>query len=130
MIEFHLYQLLKVWLIFWIQNGKILNKITYRPICSEFSDDPSLEQINLTVWVKQAFDQSKGSAGARTLSVIVSKQHNVKITRYKAEKIMAQQGLVSRQLIRHRYSKADKEQAIHDNLLKRAFSPTKCGRAM
>ena len=85
---------------------------------------PSLKQINLTLWVKQAFDQSKGSAGARTLSAIVSQQHNVKLTRYKASKIMAQQGLVSRQLIRHRYSKADKEHAIHDNLLKRAFSPT------
>ena len=36
---------------------------------------------------------------------------------------MAQQGLISRQLIRHRYSKADKEYAIHDNLLKREFSP-------
>ena len=36
---------------------------------------------------------------------------------------MAQQGLISRQLIRHRYSKADKEHAIHDNLLKREFSP-------
>ena len=84
---------------------------------------PSLKQINLTLWVKQAFDQSKGSAGARTLSAIVSQQHNVKLTRYKASKIMAQQGLVSRQLIRHRYSKADKEHAIHDNLLKREFSP-------
>ena len=37
---------------------------------------------------------------------------------------MAQQGLVSRQLIRHRYSKADKEHAICDKLLKREFSPT------
>ena len=83
----------------------------------------SLKQINLTLWVKQAFDASKGSAGARTLSAIVSQQHNIKLTRYKA-KIMAQQGLVSRQLIRHRYSKADKEHAIHGNLLKRAFSPT------
>lgn len=36
---------------------------------------------------------------------------------------MAQQGLISRQLIRHRYSKVDKEHAIHDNLLKREFSP-------
>ena len=44
---------------------------------------PSLKQINLTLWVKQAFDQSKGSAGARTLSAIVSQQHNVKLTRYK-----------------------------------------------
>ena len=84
---------------------------------------PSLEQINLNLWVKQAYDQTKGSGGARTLSAIVSQQHNVKLTRYKASKIMAQQGLVSRQLIRHRYSKADKEHAIHDNLLKREFSP-------
>ena len=54
---------------------------------------------------------------------MVSQQHGIKLTRYKAGKIMAQQGLISRQLIRHRYSKADKEHAIHDNLLKREFSP-------
>ena len=84
---------------------------------------PSLEQINLNLWVKQAYDQTKGSGGARTLSAMVSQQHGIKLTRYKAGKIMAQQGLISRQLIRHRYSKADKEHAIHDNLLKREFSP-------
>nr|WP_158522036.1 hypothetical protein [Moraxella osloensis] len=50
---------------------------------------------------------------------MVSKQYGIKLTRYKAGKIMAQQGLISRQLIRHRYSKADKEHAICDNLLKR-----------
>lgn len=54
---------------------------------------------------------------------MVSKQHNVKLTRYKASKIMAKQGLVSRQRIRHRYNKVDKNYAIHDNLLKREFSP-------
>lgn len=84
---------------------------------------PSLKKINLNLWVKQAFDQSKGSAGARTISAIVSQQHNIKLTRYKAKKIMNEQGLVSRQRIRHRYSKTDKEHAICDNLLKRAFSP-------
>ncbi|WP_413774053.1 IS3 family transposase [Moraxella osloensis] len=75
--------------------------------------------MNLNLWVKQAYDQTKGSGGARTLSAMVSKQYGIKLTRYKAGKIMAQQGLISRQLIRHRYSKADKEHAICDNLLKR-----------
>lgn len=37
---------------------------------------------------------------------------------------MAKQGLISRQLIKHRYPQADKDHDIHDDLLKRDFSPT------
>lgn len=37
---------------------------------------------------------------------------------------MQQHGLISRQLTRHRYSQADKDHAMHDNLLKREFTPT------
>lgn len=36
---------------------------------------------------------------------------------------MAKQCLISRQRIKHRYNQADKDHAIHDNLLKREFSP-------
>jgi putative transposase len=39
---------------------------------------PSLAQINLRTWVKQAFDASKGSAGARNIAMIVSQQHSIR----------------------------------------------------
>ncbi|OBX84248.1 transposase [Moraxella atlantae] len=85
---------------------------------------PSLQQIELDIWVKHAYDQSKGSAGARTIASIVSRGRKVKLTRYKASKIMAKQGLVSRQRIKHRYDQTEKNHAMHDSLLKRDFSPT------
>ncbi len=73
-------------------------------------------------WVKQAFDQSRSSAGARTIATMVSRDHDVKLTRHKARTIMAELGLVSRQ-IKHQYRMADKAHAIHDNALKRKFNP-------
>ncbi len=85
---------------------------------------PSLAQINLRTWVKQAFDASKGSAGARNIAMIVSQQHSITLSRYKARKIMNEQGLVSRQRTRHRYKHAEKRHSIHDNVLNREFAPT------
>jgi putative transposase len=85
---------------------------------------PSLAQINLRLWVRQAYEQSKGSAGARSIANRVSRKHDIKLTRYKAGKMMALQGLVSRQLIKHRYHQTDKDHSIHGNSLNRDFSPT------
>ncbi|UAY37719.1 IS3 family transposase [Moraxella osloensis] len=85
---------------------------------------PSLEQINLRTWVKQAFDTSKSSAGARNIAMIVSQQHGITLSRYKARKIMNEQGLVSRQRTRDRYKHAEKRHSIHDNVLNREFAPT------
>ena len=85
---------------------------------------PSLEQINLRTWVKQAFDTFKGSAGARNIAMIVSQQHGINLFRYKARKIMKEQGLVSRQRTRHRYKHAEKRHSIHNNVLNREFAPT------
>ena len=84
---------------------------------------PSLEQINLRTWVKQAFDTSKGSAGARNIAMIVNQQHGINLSRYKARKIMKEQGLVSRQRTRHRYKNADKPHGTYDNVLNREFAP-------
>ena len=85
---------------------------------------PSLEQINLTLWVKQAFEASKGSAGARNIAQIISSKYQIKLSRYKARKIMQEQGLVSRQRTKHRYKQADKPHRLYDNVLNRNFAPT------
>lgn len=84
----------------------------------------SLEQINLRTWVKQAFDASKGSAGARNIAMIVSHRHSITLSRYKARKIMNEQGLVSRQRTKHRYKYTDKPHGTYENVLNREFSPT------
>ena len=84
---------------------------------------PSLKQLNLRVWVKQAFEASKGSAGARNIAQIVSSKYQIKLSRYKARKIMQEQGLVSRQRTKHPYKHADKAHRIHDNVLNRDFAP-------
>ncbi len=81
------------------------------------------KEVYLNTWVKQAFNQSNGSAGARTISHIVSKQKAIKLTRYKASNIMKRLGLVSRQY-RHKYKHRDKEHKVHQNTVNRNFSPT------
>ena len=73
--------------------------------------------------MKQAFSTSKGSAGARNIAMIVSQQHGINLSRYKARKIMKEQGLVSRQRTRHRYKHADKPHGTYDNVLNREFAP-------
>lgn len=55
--------------------------------------------------------------------MIVSQQHGINLSRYKARKIMKEQGLVSRQRTRHRYKHADKPHGIYDNVLNREFAP-------
>lgn len=55
--------------------------------------------------------------------MIVSQQHGINLSRYKARKIMKEQGLVSRQRTRHRYKHAEKRHSIHDNVLNREFAP-------
>nr|WP_305884405.1 MULTISPECIES: IS3 family transposase [unclassified Moraxella] len=84
---------------------------------------PTRKEINLRLWVKQAFDCSKGSAGSRSIAAMVSRAHQIKLTRYKARQLMRAQGLISRQSIKHRYRLADQAHTVHDNLLKRQFAP-------
>ena len=83
-----------------------------------------MEQLNLRVWVKQAFEASKGSAGARNIAQIISSKYQIKLSRYKARKIMQEQGLVSRQRTKHRYKQADKLHHLYDSVLNRNFAPT------
>ena len=81
----------------------------------------SLSEIKLQSEVKIAHRESKGSAGARTLSGIVS-QRGVKLSRYRASKLMRQFNLVSCQIKTHRYKKTANEHLEIPNTLDRQFA--------
>ena len=84
----------------------------------------SLETVKTKALVRQIFNDSKRSAGARSIAAILMNEHGIKLTRYIAGKFMAQMGLKSCQLKTHKYKHADEEHKAHDNILNRNFSPS------
>ncbi|EMF7454481.1 IS3 family transposase, partial [Vibrio vulnificus] len=66
---------------------------------------------------------SNGSAGARSIADMVTAQV-IKLTRYRASKIMKLLGLVSCQTPKHRYRKASQEHVEIPNHLSRQFAVT------
>ena len=71
--------------------------------------------------VREAFDVSEGSAGARTIAAIVS-QDGTDLSRYVASNLMRELALVSCQQSKHRYKRASKEHPAAPNLLARQFT--------
>ena len=84
----------------------------------------SLDTVKTKALIRQIFNDSKHSAGARSIAAIMMNKHGIKLTRYMAAKIMAQMGLKSCQLKTHKYKHADEAHKTHENLLDRNFSPT------
>lgn len=84
----------------------------------------SLETVKTKALVRQIFNDSKQSAGARSIAAILMNEHGIKLTRYLAAKIMRSMGLISCQLKTHKYKRADEEHQAHDNILNRNFSPS------
>ncbi|TLU59453.1 IS3 family transposase [Thalassotalea litorea] len=83
---------------------------------------PSIEQLTLLNKVEEAHELSGGSAGARTISEIVTQdESDITLSRYRASKLMKKLGLVSCQLPKHAYKKASKEHVTIPNLLERQF---------
>ena len=74
--------------------------------------------------VKAVHKQSNGSAGARSIALMVSGQ-GTRLSRYRATGFMKRLGLVSTQLPTHRYKKASQPHSDIPNTLDRRFSPTK-----
>ena len=70
---------------------------------------------------------SFGSAGQRGILQIMA-NNDLKSTRYLVRKIMAEEGLVSRQTPKHRYPKGGSESLISPDLLKRRFDVTAINR--
>ena len=83
-----------------------------------------VERVKLKALIRQIFNDSKQSAGARSIVAILMNEHGVKLTRYKAGKLMKSMGLKSCQFKTHKYKYADQEHKTHDNLLDRNFSPS------
>ena len=73
--------------------------------------------------VKSVHQQSNGSAGARSIALMVSAL-GTPLSRYRATGFMKRLGLVSTQLPRHRYKKASQPHSDIPNTLDREFSPT------
>lgn len=82
-----------------------------------------IERIKLKALIRQVFNESKQSAGTRTIIAGLWNYHSIRLTRYLAAKLMKQMGLVSCQLKSYKYKHADQAHRTHDNILDRRFSP-------
>ena len=82
-----------------------------------------VERVKLQSLIRQIFNDSKQSAGARTIVAILANEYGIKLTRYLATKLMERMGLVSCQLKTHKYKHADEAHRTYDNLLDRNFNP-------
>ncbi|MDF0533516.1 IS3 family transposase [Shewanella sp. A32] len=87
---------------------------------------PSPEAIRLRSLVREAYRLSGGSAGARTISDIITNDetHDITLSRYRAGKFMKALSLFSCQLPKHTYRKATQEHVAIPNLLDRQFAVT------
>lgn len=84
----------------------------------------NVKRVKLKALIRQVFNDSKQSAGTRTIIAILWNEHGVRLTRYLATKLMKQMGLVSCQLKTHKYQHRDEVHKTHDNILNRNFSPS------
>ena len=73
--------------------------------------------------VRHIHEQSKGSAGARTIATIATNEQSTPLSRYRAGKMMKTLGLVSCQLPKHAYKRGGTEHVAIPNHLNRQFSP-------
>ncbi|MCE2596733.1 IS3 family transposase [Motilimonas cestriensis] len=80
------------------------------------------KRLKLISELKRWFGKSCGSAGQRTLQVLLA-DSGFKASRWLIRKLMKEKGLVSRQIPSHRYAKAEKEHLGIPNLLDRNFKP-------
>ena len=83
-----------------------------------------IERVKLKALIRQIFNDSRQSAGTRSIVAILWHQHGVSLTRYLAGKIMKSMGLKSCQTKTHKYKHADQMHKTHDNILDRRFSPS------
>ncbi len=81
-------------------------------------------QLQTEIAVKAAHKLSGGSAGARSISSILTNSGN-KLSRYLAAKAMKRAGIVSKQPPKHNYKPAQKVHIEIPNHLDREFSPVK-----
>ncbi|MBT1713635.1 IS3 family transposase [Enterobacter dykesii] len=73
--------------------------------------------------VRESYRESNGSAGARNIAAMVTTK-GVKLSRWRATKLMKELNLISCQQPGHRYKKASKEHVEIPNYLERQFAVT------
>ena len=83
-----------------------------------------IERVKLKALIRQIFNDSKQSAGARTIIAILWHEHSIRLTRYSAGNLMKSMGLKSCQTKTHKYKHTDQTHRTHNNILDRNFSPS------
>lgn len=82
---------------------------------------PDLEALKLRAKIRHCFNQSRGSAGWRTIKAML----NNEVGSYKIRRIMKELGLHSSQFKRHRYARHSHEKPMIPNRLARQFKVSK-----
>ena len=98
-----------------------VNRSSYR-YWLRHKNDVDHERERLKVKVRNAFEESNRSAGARTIANIVTND-GTPLSRYRAAKFMGELRLISSQPSQPRYKKAEKPHDNIPNTLARDFSP-------
>ena len=80
------------------------------------------KKLALRAMVRRAYKLSNGSAGARSIATIVT-GFGGSLSRYRASRLMSELSLVSTQLPKRRYRKANQAHTDIPNVLDRQFSP-------
>ncbi len=80
-------------------------------------------RVVLLSLVRESYRESNGSAGARNIAAMVTTK-SVKLSRWRATKLMKELNLISCQQPGHRYKKASKEHVEAPNYLERQFAVT------
>jgi putative transposase len=80
-------------------------------------------RVTLLSLVRERYRESNGSAGARNIAAMVTNK-GVKLSRWRATKLMKEPRLISCQQPGHRYKKAPKEHVEIPNYLERQFAVT------
>ncbi|EFL9711444.1 TPA: IS3 family transposase, partial [Escherichia coli] len=78
-------------------------------------------RVRLCSEIRRAWNQSRGSAGARTLAEMLT-QNGVPMSRYRAGRLMKYLNLSSCQPGKHQYKNARQEHTCLPNLLERQFA--------
>ena len=84
-------------------------------------DTVNSARVRLCSEIRRAWNQSRGSAGARTLAEMLT-QNGVPMSRYRAGRLMKYLNLSSCQPGKHQYKNACQEHTCLPNLLERQFA--------
>lgn len=104
-----------------------LLKITRSVYYASLKRSVDISRLHLRSRLRELHQQSRGSAGNRTLSLLM-RRSGYNVGRWLARRLMQECGLESRQPGKHRYRNVGEETSASPNLLKRQFTPTQANR--